>query len=246
MLRASPLLSDALELRFCICLRTPHSAPPAAQGFETRLPLSWYDDTEFETRPAHEWVASCRKANRRADGLALVMQPTGTSGTPGSGTWRYMKVLKFSTDANRYLITAMDENGTMHAKPYLEDRINMYFSDEKMGTFAARVASAHSRRAEAEEQLLRQYYIANMPVSDLRQISAQQVSLHPWPSRIPTAGIMAVEAAATHGPASAAPFVPPGLLCIGCCPRSNLCLICHCPACLPIFPARPPVLSPRR
>lgn len=146
--------------------------PRSAQGFDTRLPLSWFDDTDHETRAAHEWVASFRKANRRADGLALVTRPGGS----GEGTWRYMKVHKYAADAGQYLISAMDESGSMSGKPFLEHRVNLYFSDERARTFAQRLASAHARRDAAEEELLRRFYVANMPVGELRQISTQQLN----------------------------------------------------------------------
>ncbi|KAJ1619817.1 hypothetical protein T492DRAFT_1082850 [Pavlovales sp. CCMP2436] len=85
-----------------------YTKPQKSQlGFEARLPLSWFDDADFETKQPHEWVACCRKANRRADGFALVLDDSGR------GTWRYMKVHKFSTDAGKYLVSSMDAMGSM-------------------------------------------------------------------------------------------------------------------------------------
>jgi len=148
-----------------------YTKPQKSQlGFEARLPLSWFDDADFETKQPHEWVACCRKANRRADGFALVLDDSGR------GTWRYMKVHKFSTDAGKYLVSSMDAMGSMLGKPYLEDRVNLCFLDERQSQFANRVASAHKRRDLAEEDLLRRHYIQNMPVGELRQISAFQVN----------------------------------------------------------------------
>lgn len=155
--------------------------PPAAQGFEAQLPLGWFDDTEFESRAPHEWLSSFRRANRKADGLALVFEPAGGDASapsgPAVGTWRYTKVHKFAADEDggKYLVSTMRLNGGMGGKPYWEDRVNLCFTGEEARAFAARVAAAHAHRDAAEEALLRHYYIANMPVAELRQISAPQL-----------------------------------------------------------------------
>jgi dynein heavy chain len=147
------------------------AAAAAAQGFATRLPLCWWDDTDFETRQPREWVATFRKANRRSDGLALVAAADGST-----SCWRHMKVHKFAAASGQFLVSAIGESGDWNGATYLEDRINLYFVDEPARQFAARVASAHARRAQAEEAVLRAFYIQSMPTNELRSLSTNQVN----------------------------------------------------------------------
>ena len=131
------------------------------------LPLELFDDTEFDCRTPDEWIS----LGYRDEGK---FEPIGGTGlwkdAEGVGHWR--KCLVYKYDPKREVYEGVWDDGTTEKAELT--RINLLFSAEDPRIFAQRVAKAHKDRIYADSQIRYNFFIDNMPKTDLPELDTEQ------------------------------------------------------------------------
>lgn len=128
---------------------------PKLRHLNKTLPLSDFDSDEFETRDPAAWVPP-------APGMPAA--PAKVVEVAASGRLEVTPCAALSYDAKTKLYTVeMSRSGEIRAVP----RVALCFSAEDPELFAARVATAHALRADAEDEITSELFSDCMPVDDL-------------------------------------------------------------------------------
>ncbi|CDI85223.1 hypothetical protein EPH_0053350 [Eimeria praecox] len=130
-------------------------------SFEAKswLPLEPFDDTTFDDRSPQEWMALCKSP----DGSFLPLPGKGLR-RDGAGDckWEACRVYAYDEVSSKFHVQWCD----LKEKAELL-RIELLFKSEDPVKFADRLQAAHKSRAAAESLIQYNYYIDNMPTSDI-------------------------------------------------------------------------------
>jgi len=128
-------------------------------GPEAWMPLELFDDRTCDDMTLNEW------------GEKLKIQPLAAKGLHKNGKQEWKEIVIFSYDeSSEKFIGEWREDGSQ-AKL---SRIFVCFYDEDSRKFAQRIADALKQRVYADSILRYNYYIDNMPVKDLSEITPEQ------------------------------------------------------------------------
>ncbi|CDJ34396.1 uncharacterized protein EMH_0001030 [Eimeria mitis] len=130
-------------------------------SFEAKswLPLEPFDDTTFDDRSPQEWMALCKAP----DGSFLPLPGKGLR-RDGAGDckWEACRVYAYDEVSNKFHVQFCDRKDNAELL-----RIELLFKSEDPVKFADRLQAAHKSRAAAESLIQYNYYIDNMPTSDI-------------------------------------------------------------------------------
>ncbi|KAL8439659.1 hypothetical protein Efla_004567 [Eimeria flavescens] len=130
------------------------------------LPLGPFDDTTYDERSPQEWMA----LTKGPDGSFLPLPAKGLRrDANGSGSWFACRVFDYNEGAETFHVQWCDQN----AKADLL-RIELLFKSEDPLKFAERLKAAHTSRAAAESLIQYNYYVDNMPTSDVPGVDEVQ------------------------------------------------------------------------
>ena len=140
-------------------------------GSKVRLPLGFFDNTDLERHTPAEWVELCQKSGRRPDAVMLI-----PDGETGGSSWKLGRVLGWEGKNGLFTARLVDPSGrTYDDYTFTLGRLAIMFLDEPIAPFVQRLTGAHRLRDEYEAKLLLQFYVKNMPVSDVRTLNELQV-----------------------------------------------------------------------
>lgn len=127
--------------------RNPEKAPG---GW---LPLEAYDDKEFDTRKAQDWLNQGKiPEGQGVNALGLWKDKDGLC------YWRKVRILKYLSKTERF--EGYWENTKEKCRLY---RIYILFDEEDPRIFARRFKQAYTNRIFADSLIKYNYYIENMP-----------------------------------------------------------------------------------
>ncbi|KAF0975040.1 hypothetical protein FDP41_005793 [Naegleria fowleri] len=136
--------------------------------FELYLPLEIFDNTDFDDRPASEWINLGRNDET---GQFTYVPAKALLQQDGVGSWYFCKVYDVDESNNRYLVDFVHQEGNRVWLP----RINVMFLAEDPTKFARRVAHAHKSRKIAESLIRYYLYIEHMPIDEVSPLSEEQM-----------------------------------------------------------------------
>ncbi|KAL8275069.1 hypothetical protein Esti_000948 [Eimeria stiedai] len=123
------------------------------------LPLEPFDDTTYDDRSPEEWMAFTRSP----DGSFLPLPAKGLRRDgKGHSSWVPCRVFSYDEVSERFHVQWCDHNDWADLL-----RIELLFKSEDPVKFAERLKTAHNSRAAAESLIQYNYYIDNMPTSDI-------------------------------------------------------------------------------
>ncbi|KAH8941010.1 hypothetical protein BDL97_14G015200 [Sphagnum fallax] len=126
-----------------------------------KLPLSMFDNDDFETRVPSQWV----------DRVTAVSAEAAFTRFDGTTEWKPVIVLDYMEDSNTYLVQWNDSGQTTWLP-----RIQVHFNAEDPFRFVERVTAADKARTEAELKLRYHLYVESMPVDDIPVLTPDQVA----------------------------------------------------------------------
>ncbi|KAK9803422.1 hypothetical protein WJX72_010826 [[Myrmecia] bisecta] len=145
------------------------------------LGLEIFDDTDYESRTAAEWVPRIPGAPKTPAKVAVYHDD-------GSCSWEDCAVTDYDEPSNAYLVEVVapaplqggDSTGGGAGPPHVVmqwvPRINLYFKAEDPFVFAKRVAAAHRSKAHAEALLRYHLCVDSMPTDDIPPLTMEQIN----------------------------------------------------------------------
>ena len=143
-------------------------------GSRMRLPLSYFDNLDFERNDPQGWVKASRQAYGKRPN-AIVLLPDGAE--YGGASWQPGRVTAYDPESATFAAAPVGMDGrALEEQSTSLPRLSVMFLLEKVGDFTTRVALSHRARDECEGALLLSFYIKNMPTEDVRTLNELQVA----------------------------------------------------------------------
>ncbi|KAJ1636957.1 hypothetical protein T492DRAFT_353558 [Pavlovales sp. CCMP2436] len=149
---------------------------------EGSLPLSLFDDTEFESRPPQEWVSLATDPDT-GERLFVPAKFLHRDPSTCAAEWRECQVIGFDEHESLFRCRALaPEAATDPATARSEwmevrvPRVELLFAAEDPFVFAKRVAAAHRARAEADAFLRRELYVDSMPTDGISPLDKERMA----------------------------------------------------------------------
>ncbi|KAK3252700.1 hypothetical protein CYMTET_38016 [Cymbomonas tetramitiformis] len=134
------------------------------------LPISAFDNTEYESRLHTEWVPS--PPELQAKGGTPAKAAWFDKEAEGAGTWKPCQVLSYSdVTKNTYLI-----QWGHNKEQVIISRLHLYFLAEDPFMYVRRLTEAYQLRDWVESMLRYNFLIDCMPTDDLPQLTNEQVN----------------------------------------------------------------------
>jgi len=140
-------------------------------GSRVRLPLHYFDNTDVErmTPEAHV-AAATERFDKKAN--AALLQPAGAD----AEGWQLGRVDGYDGKAGAFVAHLVGVDGRVdESSSVLVPRLSVLFLHESVPEFAQRLSAAHHARDEAEADILFQFYVRNMPTTDVYTLSDAQI-----------------------------------------------------------------------
>ena len=140
---------------------------------ESALPLYYFDNTEFESRPIDEWLSMGEETEEGPLFLpALFLKPPEEGGLPA--VWTGCNVQSYDDDMMKFSVLYKDSQG--QAETAFVPRINLYFRAEDPFIFRDRIVAAHAAREVAEAAVRHSLYVECMPTEELPAIEKERIA----------------------------------------------------------------------
>ncbi|CAM9544257.1 unnamed protein product [Chrysoparadoxa australica] len=134
------------------------------------LPLSLFDDSDYEVRSLEDWRAMGERVRSGLPARGLYMKSNGCS------VWRDCFVTGHEPSTGLWQVVWTEGSTKEKEKQLLKHRMEVYFKAEDPFNFADRLADAQDRRLDTERAILYNLYVDCMPSDDLAELNSDEMN----------------------------------------------------------------------
>ncbi|GMH32802.1 hypothetical protein BSKO_00636 [Bryopsis sp. KO-2023] len=131
--------------------------------------LETFDNTEFETRLAQEWVPDRQNGSPPPAKAADFCDD-------GSCIWRDCIVREYDGKRNRCLVEYLSSGSDSESVKRWLPRVHVCFKAEDPAFFSKRVAAAYKQRRKAESLAKYNLYVDSMPMDDITPLTVETIN----------------------------------------------------------------------